>query len=326
MRRADWRMGMRGLGLAPALALWLALIHFETAPFEQDLAARAGAIVREKLGEAASAEAEGRDLRLNGLIFDEFGAGGRARRGRRPSRRAPGRRFAGAAAAAGAVFLARGMGRIGRDAFRRGSLARRAGDAGGGGERSLPRRAIRGRNDLCFRRAGRLRRRGRQGLARAGPSAIGGGAMARRRIGARRQGRDQRRLSRRPRLRRRERERQHNGAGPAAGAEFHFRRGERRQGRHPVGFCRLRIRSRRFARPGAPAFSGREDRGRPAARIRRAAAFRSRSRFRLAGADAIEKRQGCAGRSRGAPVRRRAAGDGCCWRRRRARAGAVGCP
>ncbi len=76
MRRAEWRMGMRGLGLAPALALWFALIHYETAPFEQGLAARAGAIVREKLGDAASVEAEGRDLRLGGLIFDESARAG----------------------------------------------------------------------------------------------------------------------------------------------------------------------------------------------------------------------------------------------------------
>jgi len=64
-------MGMGWLGLASALALWLALIHFETPPFEQGLAARADAIVRERLGDAASVEAEGRDLRLSGLIFDE---------------------------------------------------------------------------------------------------------------------------------------------------------------------------------------------------------------------------------------------------------------
>ncbi|WP_374547436.1 OmpA family protein [Rhodoblastus sp.] len=65
------RPGMGWIGLASACALWLALIHFETPAFEAGLAARAGAVLRERLGETASAQASGRDIRLDGRAFDE---------------------------------------------------------------------------------------------------------------------------------------------------------------------------------------------------------------------------------------------------------------
>jgi OOP family OmpA-OmpF porin len=59
------------MGLAPVLALWLALIQFETGPLEQELAGRADAVLRERLGEGASASAQGRDVAVSGTIFDE---------------------------------------------------------------------------------------------------------------------------------------------------------------------------------------------------------------------------------------------------------------
>ncbi|WP_296707118.1 OmpA family protein [Rhodoblastus sp.] len=59
------------MGLAPVLALWLALIQFETGPFEQGLAGRADAVLRERLGDGASAMAQGRDVTVSGMIFDE---------------------------------------------------------------------------------------------------------------------------------------------------------------------------------------------------------------------------------------------------------------
>ncbi|MDI9848132.1 OmpA family protein [Rhodoblastus sp. 17X3] len=59
------------MGLAPVLALSLALIQLETGPFEQGLAGRADAVLRERLGEGASAMANGRDVTVSGMIFDE---------------------------------------------------------------------------------------------------------------------------------------------------------------------------------------------------------------------------------------------------------------
>jgi OOP family OmpA-OmpF porin len=64
--------GIWWMGLAPALALWLALIQFETGPFEQGLAGRADVALRERLGEGASAMANGRDIAVSGMIFDEL--------------------------------------------------------------------------------------------------------------------------------------------------------------------------------------------------------------------------------------------------------------
>jgi OOP family OmpA-OmpF porin len=64
------RSGIFWLGLAPALGLWLALIHFEMGPFERNLSARASAVLHERLGPTAAAVAEGRDIRLEGLMFD----------------------------------------------------------------------------------------------------------------------------------------------------------------------------------------------------------------------------------------------------------------
>jgi OmpA-OmpF porin, OOP family len=63
--------GIWWMGLAPVLALWLTLIQFETGPFEQGLAGRADAVLRERLGEGASAMANGRDVTVSGMIFDE---------------------------------------------------------------------------------------------------------------------------------------------------------------------------------------------------------------------------------------------------------------
>jgi OOP family OmpA-OmpF porin len=63
--------GIWWMGLAPALALWLALIQFETGPFEQGLAGRADAVLRERLGDGATAMANGRDVTVSGMVFDE---------------------------------------------------------------------------------------------------------------------------------------------------------------------------------------------------------------------------------------------------------------
>lgn len=63
--------GIWWMGLAPVLALWLALIQLETGPFEQGLARSADAVLRERLGEGASAMASGRDVTVGGMIFDE---------------------------------------------------------------------------------------------------------------------------------------------------------------------------------------------------------------------------------------------------------------
>ncbi len=65
------RPGRGWLGLAAAAGLWLAAIHVETPRLEATLSAGAGKILREKLGPAAKVLAKGRDLRVEGLIFDE---------------------------------------------------------------------------------------------------------------------------------------------------------------------------------------------------------------------------------------------------------------
>ncbi len=64
------RPGMGWLGLAAAAGLWLALIQVETPGIEKGLSARAETIVREKLGSTAKVFARGRDLRIEGLVFD----------------------------------------------------------------------------------------------------------------------------------------------------------------------------------------------------------------------------------------------------------------
>lgn len=70
------RTGIWLFGLASAAALWLASIYFESPRFERDLAMRASAILREKFGDSAFANAHGRDIRLDGLIFDESARAG----------------------------------------------------------------------------------------------------------------------------------------------------------------------------------------------------------------------------------------------------------
>ncbi len=65
------RPGVAWLGLAAAAGLWLAAIHVETPRLEETLSAGADKTLREKLGPAAKALASGRDLRVEGLVFDE---------------------------------------------------------------------------------------------------------------------------------------------------------------------------------------------------------------------------------------------------------------
>jgi len=65
------RPALLWFGLAPAIGLWLALILVETPRLEGDLVTRADALVRPRLGETVHAVAEGRDLRVEGLVFDE---------------------------------------------------------------------------------------------------------------------------------------------------------------------------------------------------------------------------------------------------------------
>lgn len=64
------RPGMGWLGLAAAAGLWLALIQVETPRIEKNLSARADTILREKLGPTAKVFALGRDLHVEGLVFD----------------------------------------------------------------------------------------------------------------------------------------------------------------------------------------------------------------------------------------------------------------
>jgi OmpA-OmpF porin, OOP family len=64
------RPGIFWLGLAAAAGLWLALIEVETPKLEATLSSGAEAIVREKLGPTAKVFASGRDLRIEGLVFD----------------------------------------------------------------------------------------------------------------------------------------------------------------------------------------------------------------------------------------------------------------
>jgi OmpA-OmpF porin, OOP family len=67
--------GIWWMGLASVFALWLALIQFETEPFEQRIAGRADVVLRERLGDGASAVAQGRDVSVSGMIFDESARG-----------------------------------------------------------------------------------------------------------------------------------------------------------------------------------------------------------------------------------------------------------
>ena len=59
------------IGLLPLLALWLGVNTFAMAPVEGDLAGRANAALKQVTGEPGFAVAAGRDVRLNGEIFDE---------------------------------------------------------------------------------------------------------------------------------------------------------------------------------------------------------------------------------------------------------------
>jgi OmpA-OmpF porin, OOP family len=69
MRRPGvWWFG-QWFGLASVCALWLAAVHFEAGAFERGLSARANAVVAERLGEGATAEASGRDIRIAGTLF-----------------------------------------------------------------------------------------------------------------------------------------------------------------------------------------------------------------------------------------------------------------
>lgn len=70
------RPGIWWIGLAPAVGLWLALIHFETEQFERDLSARAAAVVHQRLADTASIATYGRDISVEGLIFDESARAG----------------------------------------------------------------------------------------------------------------------------------------------------------------------------------------------------------------------------------------------------------
>jgi OOP family OmpA-OmpF porin len=62
---------MAWLGLAAAAGLWVAAIHVETPRLEETLSADADKILRENLGLAGKVLASGRDLRVEGLAFDE---------------------------------------------------------------------------------------------------------------------------------------------------------------------------------------------------------------------------------------------------------------
>ncbi len=64
------RPGMGWLGLAAAAGLWLAAIDVVTPGLEATLSAGAENILREKLGPTAKVFASGRDLRIEGLVFD----------------------------------------------------------------------------------------------------------------------------------------------------------------------------------------------------------------------------------------------------------------
>ncbi len=64
------RPGMGWLGLAAAAGLWLAAIDVVTPRLEETLSAGAENILREKLGPTAKVFVSGRDLRIEGLVFD----------------------------------------------------------------------------------------------------------------------------------------------------------------------------------------------------------------------------------------------------------------
>ncbi len=64
------RPGMGWLGLAAAAGLWLAASDVVTPRLEETLSAGAENILRQKLGPTAKVFASGRDLRIEGLVFD----------------------------------------------------------------------------------------------------------------------------------------------------------------------------------------------------------------------------------------------------------------
>ncbi len=59
------------IGLLPLLALWFGLNLFETAGVEHDLAGSADAALAKSVGEPGFSVASGRDVSLNGWVFDE---------------------------------------------------------------------------------------------------------------------------------------------------------------------------------------------------------------------------------------------------------------
>src|SRR5208282_1951025 len=59
------------IGLLPLLALWLMLNRLETDRIETQLAGRADAALAQVAGEPGFSVAIGRDVSLNGWIFDE---------------------------------------------------------------------------------------------------------------------------------------------------------------------------------------------------------------------------------------------------------------
>ena len=58
------------IGLLPLLALWLGVNTFAMAPVEGDLAGRANAALEQITGEPGFSVAAGRDVSVNGRIFD----------------------------------------------------------------------------------------------------------------------------------------------------------------------------------------------------------------------------------------------------------------
>jgi OOP family OmpA-OmpF porin len=73
----SWREDLMGqrikwwIGLLPLLALWLGVNTFARAPVEGDLARRANAALERIIGEPGLAIVAGRDVSVNGQIFDE---------------------------------------------------------------------------------------------------------------------------------------------------------------------------------------------------------------------------------------------------------------
>ncbi len=59
------------IGLLPLLALWLGVNTFAMAPVEGDLAGRANAALEQITGEPGLSVVAGRDVSVNGQIFDE---------------------------------------------------------------------------------------------------------------------------------------------------------------------------------------------------------------------------------------------------------------